>query len=112
MKSKMVEKYIYNGFGFPIELENVQVIMLRGEWHPKLDVRKIADLTIEKLASQRERLTGNHVKFIREYFSMSLREFAKEVVNESHTAVSKWEKAGKKATHMDINIEKIIRLYI
>ncbi len=111
MKSKIIDKYIYTGFGFPVELRRVKMVMLRGEWHPKIDVRKIASLTIKELASQEERFTGNQVKFIRSYFSMSLREFA-TVINESHTAISKWEKAGDKVTNMDINIEKILRLYI
>lgn len=43
---------------------------------------------------------------------MTLLDFAKKVVHESHTAVSKWEKYGDEATHMDVNIGKMLRLYM
>ena len=43
---------------------------------------------------------------------MTLLDFAKKVVHESHTAVRKWEKYGNEATQMDVNIEKMLRLYI
>ncbi|MBS0359102.1 MAG: hypothetical protein JSS53_07525 [Proteobacteria bacterium] len=112
MKSKVVKSFTYKGLGFPVELQKVKMLMIDGEWHPKIDVRKIADVVIESLVSQKERFTGNQVKFIRTYFSMSLREFAENVVKESHTAVNKWEKSGNHVTNMDINIEKMLRLYI
>lgn len=112
MRTKTVARMTYEGLGFPIELRDVKMVKINDEWHPKINVRKIADATIKALASQEQRLTGSQVKFIRTYFNMTLREFASEVVNESHTAVNKWEKFGSKPTNMDINIEKILRLYI
>ena len=112
MKKKIVNHFTYTGLGFPIELSQVEMVKIHGEWHPKIDVRKVAKTTIKTLAFQKERLTGAQVKFIRSYFSMTLRDFANEVVHESHTAVSKWEKFGNKATNMDINIEVMLRLYI
>lgn len=112
MKLKTRKKYIYEGLGFPIQLCDVAMVNIQGDWHPKIDIRKIATEAIKKLALQEERLTGNQVKFIRSFFSMTLREFAETVVRESHTAVNKWEKYGNEVTNMDINIEKILRLYI
>lgn len=82
-----------------LELENVEMININEEWHPKIDVRYVADEIIKKLAIQEERLTGNQVKFIRSYFSMPLREFGETVVHESHTAVSKWEKCENEITN-------------
>lgn len=111
MTKKIVKKYIYNGLGFPIELHNVEMVMFNGEFHPKIDVRKIADSAIKSLVSQETRLTGNQIKFIRTYFSMSLRDFS-EIVNESHMAVKKWEDFKDKPTNMDRNIEILLRLYI
>jgi len=112
MKTKTVKKFKYLGLGFPVELHNVKMMMLDGEWHPKVDVRKIADSIIKELPFQNERLTGNQIKFIRTYFEMSLRSFGIKVVNETHSAVAKWEKFGNKSTNMDINIEVMLRLYI
>jgi DNA-binding transcriptional regulator YiaG len=103
---------IYEGLGFPIMLHNVEMIKIDDEWHPKIDVKKISSYAIKAQASQKQRLTGNQIRFIRNFFSMSLREFGNEVVHESHAAVNKWEKHGNQVTSMDINIEKILRLYI
>ena len=111
MNKKIVKNYIYNGLGFPVELHDVEMVLVNGEMHPKIDVRKTADLVIKSLVSQKSRLTGNQIKFIRTYFSMSLREFAK-VVNESHMAVKKWEDFKDEPTRMDQNIEIMLRLHI
>lgn len=112
MKKKTLSKYNYEGLGFPIELVDVEMIFLDGEWLPKIDVRKVADAVIRLIPFQNERITGNQIHFIRTHFGMSLRKFAVEVVKESHMAVSKWEKFGDKSTNMDANIEIMLRLYI
>lgn len=112
MEKKVEDVFVYQGLGFPIKLENVEMLKIEGEWHPKIDVRQVSEQAIKRLASRHERLTGNQVRFIRTYFSMSLREFAKEVVRESHTAVAKWESTLDEVTKMDINIEMMLRLYV
>ncbi|KTD65150.1 hypothetical protein [Legionella shakespearei] len=112
MKTKIESTFLYKGLGFSIELENVEMININDEWHPKFDVRYVADEIIKKLAIQEERLTGNQVKFIRSYFSIPLREFGETVVHESHTAVSKWEKCEDEITNMNENTEQVLRLYI
>lgn len=112
MKTKIVENLCYEGFGFPVDLEHVEMVEIDNEWHPKIDVRKIADAVIEALAYQEDRLSGNQVKFIRSYFSMSLRKFGEVVVHETHGAVDKWEKCGDEMTSMNDNTEYVLRLYI
>ena len=112
MKTKIETEYTYMGFGFPVELNNVTMIYIEKSWHPKINVEQLSHKIIKKIALQAERLTGAQVKFIRYYFSMSLRQFAKHVVHESHMAVSKWEAALLNKTKMDANIEMMLRLYI
>ncbi|KTD40827.1 hypothetical protein [Legionella parisiensis] len=112
MKCKIESTFLYDGLGFPIKLENVEMININDEWLPKIDVQYIADKIIKKLATQEKRLTGNQVKFIRSYFSMPLREFGEIVVHESHTALSKWEKFEDEITNMNENTEQVLRLYI
>jgi DNA-binding transcriptional regulator YiaG len=112
MKTKVVKNFIYDGLGFPIHLVEVIMMEYDNEWHPKIDVEQIALAAIQKLIMQPDRFTGNQIKFIRHYLSMTLRDFAKKVVHESHTAVSKWERYGNDVTHMDVNIEKMLRLYM
>jgi DNA-binding transcriptional regulator YiaG len=111
MTKKLVKKYNYEGLGFPIELNNVEMFLVNGEYAAKIDVRSIANKAIKDLILQQTKLTGNQVKFIRSYFSFSLRDFSK-IVNESHTAVRKWETFKNKPTNMDPNIEARIRVYI
>ncbi len=112
MKSKTVKNFHYEGLGFPIELEDVEMVNINGEWAPKIDIQRIADEAIKKLAIQETRLTGNQVKFIRSYFSMPLREFSKKVLHTTHSAVNKWEKAGDDVTKMNENTEQVLRLFI
>lgn len=112
MKTRIESTFLYEGLGFPIELENVEMININDEWYPKIDVHYVADEIIKKLATQEERLTGNQVKFIRSYFSMPLREFGETVAHVTHTAVSKWEKQGDDITNMDENTEQVLRIYI
>lgn len=103
--------YTYEGLGFPIELHNVEMILVNEEYVPKIDVRAVADQAIKDLVLQKTKLTGDQIKFIRNYFSHSLRDFSK-IVNESHAAVKKWESFKNHTTNMDPNIEVRIRLYI
>lgn len=112
MKKKLIKNYLYEGLGFPVELDEVEMILIEDEWHPKINVQKIADEVIAQIATQESRLTGNQVKFIRTYYSMPLREFGEKVVHESHMAVSKWEKKGELPTNMNPNTEHEIRLFI
>lgn len=112
MKTKMVNNYIYEGLGFPVELDGVEMTHLDDEWHPRINVQKVADDVIKQLATQEARLTGTQVKFIRSYFSMPLREFGEKVVHESHMAVKKWEQKGDSPTNMNSNTEHELRLYI
>lgn len=112
MKSKIQKNYCYMGLGFPIELEQVEMVKLGSEWHPRVDVRKVASEAIELLATKDSVLTGNEVRFIRTHLGMSLREFAQSVVHESHTAVKNWEKKGNRATAMNPNTEFVIRNFI
>lgn len=112
MKTKIMKNLCYEGLGFPVQLKNVELFEIDGEWHPKIDVKKVADAAIEAIAYQENKLTGNQVRFIRSYFSMPLRKFGEEVVHESHTAVDKWEKSDNQVTSMNDNTEYVLRLYI
>ncbi|MFA6301700.1 MAG: hypothetical protein WC627_01020, partial [Legionella sp.] len=64
MKTKIIPVFLYEGLGFPIALEHVEMVNIEGEWHPKIDVKYVADEVIKRLATQEERLTVNQVKFI------------------------------------------------
>jgi DNA-binding transcriptional regulator YiaG len=112
MQTKIERHYLYEGLGFPIDLKDITMINIGNEWLPQIDVHQVADNAIKNLAVQQERLTGNQVKFIRSYFSMSLREFGKEVVHETHSAVKKWEAKGESETNMNLNTEQVLRTFL
>lgn len=112
MKKTTHKHYKYEGFGFPVDLADVEMLYIENDWHPKIDIQKLSDGVIKELAIQETRLTGNQVRFIRSYFSMTLREFSQKVVHESHSAVQKWEKKENSPTHMNTNTEHELRLYI
>lgn len=42
MKTKVQPTFLYEGLGFPVELENVEMININDEWHPKIDVHYVA----------------------------------------------------------------------
>ncbi|MEY8872672.1 hypothetical protein AB9G23_09670 [Francisella philomiragia] len=111
LEEKVVKEYVYTGMIFPVTLKNVKMVKYDNEWCPIIDDIAIANEWIKKIGESKDRITGNQLKFIRSYFKMSLRQFS-EVVNESHTAIAKWEKSGNEVAKMDINIEKIIKMYI
>lgn len=108
----MIKNLCYEGLGFSVQLKNVELFEIEGEWHPKIDVKKVSDAAIEALAYQKNKMTGNQVRFIRSYFAMPLRKFGEEVVHESHAAVDKWEKSADQVTSMNDNTEYVLRLYI
>ncbi|KEI34996.1 hypothetical protein FRA_44c12950 [Francisella sp. W12-1067] len=111
LEEKVVKEYVYTGMIFPVTLKDVKMVRYDNEWCPIIDDIAIANEWIKKIGESKDRITGNQLKFIRSYFKMSLRQFS-EVVNESHTAIAKWEKSGNEVAKMDLNIEKIIKMYI
>lgn len=50
MNAKKVKNYSYEGFGIPIELDEVEMIFIDGDWYPKIDLQKLADEVIAKIA--------------------------------------------------------------
>ena len=64
---------------------------------------------IATLCQKETPLTGNQVKFVRQYFELSLREFA-ELFGLSHPAIIKWEKHGDNFAEISPATEKILRL--
>lgn len=47
LEAKIEPNVLYMGLGFPIELENVEMIKFNDEWLPKIDVQYIADEIIK-----------------------------------------------------------------
>ena len=111
MEKKIEKKYVDHGFGFPICLHNVPMVKVRGVWTPDVNYNELTRAVAISLASSKKLLTGNQIKFIRQFFEMTLKDFGARF-NVSHPAVIKWEAQKNKSTKMDWSTEKDIRMEI
>lgn len=112
MKKRKIEKsYLYCGFGFPILLEDVPMVEVRGIWAPEINYNTLQKVVLLALCYQPTSLSGNQIRFIRKYFEMTLDKFAKKF-GITHAAVLKWEKKGDNPAKILEGYEKEIRLFV
>lgn len=112
MSEKKIQKvFIDTGLGFPVTLQNVPMIKIRGAWTPDIDYNLLTHSVLVALSEKPVKITGSEVKFIRLHFKMTLEQFAKRF-SVTHVAVIKWEKTVDNPTKMSWAIEKDIRLFI
>lgn len=112
MKNRKIEKsYLYSGFGFPILLEDVPMVEVRGIWTPEVNYNILQKVVLLALCYQSTSLSGNQIRFIRKYFEMTLDKFAKKF-GVTHAAVIKWEKKGDNPAKILEGYEKEIRLFV
>lgn len=111
MEKKVVAEYIDRGFGFPVKLLKVPMLKVRGHWTPRLNYNLLTEEVLRRLAELDGRLSGNHIRFIRLHFEMTLEQFA-ERFDVTHPAVKKWQSAANQPTNMSWSTEKDIRLFI
>ena len=111
METRVTHEYIDRGFGFPVVLEDVPMIKLRGHWTPRINFNSLAVEVLRCLVVLDGRLSGSQVKFVRLHFEMTLQGFASRF-GVTHVAVLKWERTGSKPTGMGWSTEKDIRLFV
>jgi hypothetical protein len=99
------------GCGFPIVLRNVPMVKIRGVWTPEINYDEFHRAVLRALAHKKTRLTGNQIKFVRQYFELTLVEFG-EYFDVSHPAVLKWENAGDDIPAIKWSLERDIRVFI
>ena len=107
--TKTIKKMTYNGFGFPIVLQNVPAKRIRGKTQPLINYKILGHATVAALCLKQTPLTGNQVRFLRQFFELSLREFA-STLGLSHQALMKWEEYKDRPAHISATTEKSIRL--
>ena len=110
-KIKTVKQMTYEGLGFPVVLQNVQMEQVAGEWLPKIDVEVLSEIVFRLLPTKSAKLTGSEIKFIRVYLDKSRLAFS-ELFRLSHTAVAKWENAGNSPAPISPGQEMLLRLYL
>lgn len=111
MRTKIEKSYLYEGLGFPVHLTNVPLVEIRGEFTLNIDFNKLQKVVLLHLIHKKTPLTGNEVKFIRKYFSLTTTAFA-HLFGYSHSAVLKWENQGDAIARIAPTTEICLRLYI
>lgn len=111
MKNKEESEYIYYGLGFPISLRGFPMKKYWGEEMPDINYNILKRVVIEMLAKKPAALTGNELRFIRQYFEMNYTEFGKHF-GQTRQAVTKWEAKGDEYVSITRSTELHIRLTI
>lgn len=111
MKNKIVNEYEYDGLGFPIILLNFPVKNVRGVEVPDIDYNLLQKNVLLALSRKVQPLTGNEVRFIRQYLEMTYVEFANKF-GVTHPGVINWEKAKNNYAKILPTTELCIRLAI
>lgn len=107
-----LKNYEWMGYGFPVIFNELPAVKIRGELVPDIDFSEYEKPLIEFIcANQNIPLSGNQVKFIRNYLGMSLREFAK-LLNVKHQSIMRWEARKNSAAQIDVNTEIVMRIKI
>jgi transcriptional regulator with XRE-family HTH domain len=111
MKKKIVEQFEYAGLGFPILLLNISLIEVRGVEVPDVDYNLLQKNVLSALGKKPTPLTGNEVRFIRQYFQMNYTEFA-NAFGVTHASVIHWENSKNNFARITPTTELCIRLHI
>ncbi len=111
MKHKIEKLYLYEGLGFPIQLVNVPMVHVRGEFILDINFNHLQKAVLLHLCYKKTPLTGNEVKFIRKYFSLNKTAFGC-LFGYSHSAVLKWENQGNYIARIAPTTEIYLRLYV
>ena len=107
-KAKIFE---YDGLGFPITLLNFPLIEVRGVLVPNIDYNVLQKNVLFALSRKPHPLTGNEVRFIRQYLQMTYTEFANRF-GVTHASVIHWEKSKNTFAKIQPTTELCIRLCI
>lgn len=110
-KQKVEREIVYDGLGFPIILQNVPVVELRGAWTIDIDLNVLQKAVLLALASSPYDLTGYQIRFIRNWLGFTQVEFGK-LFGVTHPAIIKWEKTGNKGSKMNLTTQRDLRLYV
>jgi DNA-binding transcriptional regulator YiaG len=107
--SKVLETYIFTGFGFDVLLKNVVMKKAQGEEYPDINMNELKLLTAKALLRNQQQLTGHQLKFLRTFVQMSFDDVSKKI----HTAAStlrSWENKGDEFTGLGLDQEKAFRI--
>ncbi len=112
MEKKIVENYETRILGFPIIVKNVELRKFQDDWIIEVDWILVQDLALWALAHKPAPLTGNEVRFVRQYMAKTLKEFSEICEVSSHQSVMHWERKSDDTTGMNRPTEILLRARI
>ncbi len=112
MERKIEKNYETRALGFPVVIKEVTLRRFRDDWVAEIDWEAMMHTALWALAHKPSPLTGNEVRFVRDYMERSLKEFAALCEVKSHQAVMNWEKKGDGFTGMQRATEILLRAKI
>jgi DNA-binding transcriptional regulator YiaG len=107
MTEKKIETFTYKDLGFPIQLVDVPMKKILGEWVLDININTLQSEVLRILIHKPTPLQAEELRFIRKYLEMTTTAFG-EVFGVSHAAVIKWENGQLPAPPMDL----YIRMYV
>ena len=108
MKNKILEKLIFEGFGFPVVLHNVIIRHYEGEAFPDINYNELKLQTIKALIISPNAINGAQLKFLRKFVNKSLRDLGAEL-EVSHAQIKNWEDADHSFTGLTQNQERKLK---
>lgn len=111
MKKKIAKQFEYDGLGFPVILLNFPMTEVRGIQVPDIDYNLLQRNILLVLCQKPFPLTGNEMRFIRQFLQMTYTDFAKKF-GVTHASVIHWEKSRNAFAKISPTTELCIRLHI
>ncbi len=111
MKRKIAAQFEYDGLGFPIMLLNFPLVEVRGVQVPDIDYNQLQRNALLALCQKPLPLTGNEVRFVRQYLQMTYTDFANRF-GVTHASVIHWEHSKNSFAKILPTTELCIRLCI
>lgn len=108
---KIQDEYRDHRFGFEVILRNAPMMKVRGEWLPDINANHLRWAVLAALAHKPGPLTGNEVRFIRQWLELTTTAFGKSA-GVSHAAVIKWENLADEPAKISPGTEFRIRFLI
>lgn len=105
---KKTETFVYEGLGFPIQLTDVPMKKVLGEWVIDINMNELQKVVFEGLIHKPFPLTGKEIRFMRKFLELSTVDFAKKL-GISHATVVKWEKEQAKISAIQ---ESYLRIFL
>jgi len=106
---RTLETYTFKGFGFDVILKDVAVKSVEGEDYPSINMNELKTNTAKALLTNKQRLIGYQLKFLRTYLDMSFDQVSEKLHIPASTLRS-WENKGNDFTGLSLEQEKAFRI--